>query len=214
VADQEQKQKRVNVIEHPLALSALTALRDKSTPPERFRMMSNLLLMLLTIEGMRDLPVRDRVINATDGASAGRVLGKPVLFISVNRSGLAPVHSIVDQIPNLLMGSISLERSGEKGALEPRLHFSAAPAMDNARVILFQPVVATGNSAAVALDLLRRGGASDMMLITYMVSFEGLNRVHDRFPEVPIWTGAIDSEWNSARGPMRGFGKFSERLFG
>jgi uracil phosphoribosyltransferase len=195
-------------------MGALTALRDKKTGPERFRAMSNLLLMLLTVDALRDLPIREKAISATGGSSLGKVEGKAVLFISVDRSGIGLVHNIVDHIPNLLVGSVSFEPRGEMGGMEPQLHFSAAPALDKARVILFHPIVATGHSAVVALDLLTRAGANDVMLVTYMISFEGLNRIHTRFPEVTIWTGMIDSDWNSTRGPMPGFGKFSERLFG
>src|SRR5471030_941185 len=94
----DQASKSVNVIDHPLALSALTSLRDRKTPPDRFRTMSNLLLMLLTIEALRDLPTRERVISATAGANLGKVEGKPVLFISVNRSGIGLVHNVVDHV--------------------------------------------------------------------------------------------------------------------
>jgi len=213
-AGEDRKSKRVNVIEHPLALGALAALREKKTPPDRFRSMSNLLLMLLTVDALKDLPVRDKVIAATEGSSTVKVEGKPVLFISVNRPGIGLVHNLVDNIPYLLMGSISFGRLGETGDLDPLLHFPAAPALDKSRVILFQPVIATGNSAVVALDLLARAGAGDVMLVTYMISFEGLNRIHSRFGDVPVWTGMVDSDWNSNRGPMPGFGKYAERLFG
>jgi uracil phosphoribosyltransferase len=206
--------KRVNVIEHPLAMSALTSLRDKRTPPDRFRTMSNLLLMLLTIDALRDLPTRDRVISPTAGPNSGKVEGKPVLFISVNRSGIGLVHNVVDHVPNLRAGSISFESHMEAGYMEPQLHLPSTPALDRARVILFQPVIATGHSANIALDLLTKAGSDDAVIVTYMISFEGLNRIHTRFPNVSIWAGMIDSDWNSARGPMPGFGKLSERLFG
>lgn len=207
-------QKSVNVTGHPLALGALTALRDVKTPPERFRQMSNLLLMLLTVDALRDIPTRDRLVAANGGSSVGRVPGVSVLFISVNRAGIGLVHNIGDNIPNLLMGSISFERSSDAADLEPHLHFPAAPSLDRARVVLFHPVVATGHSAIVALDLLKATGATDIVLVTYMISFEGLNRIHSKFPDVPVWTGMIDSDWNSKQGPMPGFGKFSQRLFG
>jgi uracil phosphoribosyltransferase len=208
------REKTVNVVDHPFAQGAIATLRDKNTPPDRFRSMSNLLLTLLTIEATRDLPTRERPVDAVDGAGSGRTIGKPVLFLSVSHSGLGLIHNLADTIPGILVGSISIERTGGSGALEPRLHFAGAPSLDDAHVILFQTVVATGRAATVALDLLRRGGAKDPILLTFLISFQGLNRIHGAFAGVPIWTGAIDSDWNSARGRMPGFGKFSERMFG
>jgi uracil phosphoribosyltransferase len=209
----EEPAKKVNVIDHPIAQNALTVLRDKNTPAERFRVMSNLLLTLLTFEATRDLPLREKSIEAAEGTRVGRVTAKPVLFLSLARSGVGLVHNLVDHIPGLLVGSVSIEKS-DTGLLEPRLHLSTAPSLDNARVILFQPVVSTGNSAVLALDMVKRAGATDPMLVCFMIGFQGLNRVHSAFNEVPIWTAAIDSDWNSARGPIPGFGRFSERLFG
>jgi uracil phosphoribosyltransferase len=209
----EEPAKKVNVIDHPFAQNALSVLRDKNTPAERFRVMSNLLLTLLTLEATRDLPLREKSIEAAEGTRVGRVTAKPVLFLSLARSGVGLVHNLVDHIPGLLVGSVSIEKS-DTGLLEPRLHLATAPSLDNARVILFQPVVSTGNSAQLALDLVKRAGATDPMLVCFMIGFQGLNRVHSAFNEVPIWTAAIDSDWNSARGPIPGFGRFSERLFG
>ena len=204
----------MNIVAHPLAEVALTAMRDRSTPPDRFRSMCNLLLMLLTVEATRSLSTRERRVETDDGIRTGRTFGRPMLFISLNRAGLGLVRNIVELIPNLNAGSISIERSGESGGVEPRLHLSAAPSLDKACVILFQPVVASGASAVVALDLLRRAGAKDPILLSCLVSFQGLTRIHGSFPEVPIWTAAVDSDWNSTRGPMPGFGKFADRLFG
>jgi uracil phosphoribosyltransferase len=213
-AAEQAASKKVNIVAHPLAEAALTALRDKSTPPDKFRVMSNLLLMLLTVEATRNMPTREKIVDSVEGSRVGRTIGQPMLFVSMHRSGLGLVHNIVEHIPNLLAGSISMERSGDAGGVEPRLHLSAAPSLDKASVMLFQPVVASGRSAVVALDLLRRSGAKEPILLSYLTSFQGLTRIHSSFPEVQIWSAAVDTEWNSARGPMPGLGNLSERLFG
>jgi uracil phosphoribosyltransferase len=206
--------KKLNIVAHPLAETALTALRDKGTPPEKFRVMSNLLLMLLTVEATRNLPTREKIVDSSEGSRVGRTIGQPMLFVSMHRSGLGLAHNIAEHIPNLLTGSISMERLGDAGGVEPRLHLSGAPSLDKASVMLFQPVVASGRSAVVALDLLKRSGAKEPILLSYLTSFQGLTRIHGSFPDVQIWSAAVDTEWNSARGPMPGFGKLSERLFG
>jgi uracil phosphoribosyltransferase len=212
-AAEQAASKKVNIVVHPLAETALTAMRDKTTPPDKFRVMSNLLLMLLTVEATRNLPTREKIIDSAEGSRVGRTIGQPMLFVSMHRSGLGLVHNIVEHIPNLLAGSISMERLGDAG-VEPRLHLSAAPSLDKASVMLFQPVVASGRSAVVALDLLTRSGAKDLILVSYLTSFQGLTRIHSSFPDVRILSAAVDTEWNSARGPMPGLGNLSDRLFG
>jgi uracil phosphoribosyltransferase len=94
------------------------------------------------------------------------------------------------------------------------LHIANAPALADVRVILFDPVVASGGSVSQALNLLRRCGAIDVSLISFLVSLPGLSRLQSSFPDLTVWTAAIDSELDPKRGPLPGLGNFAERLYG
>ena len=206
--------KKVNVAEHPLAQHALMALRNKHTASPEFRLISQQLLVLLTIEALRTLPTRDDMVQTHATTHTGPVLAKPVVFLSVTRHGLGLAHKVAELFPNLLVGSISLDQSGDTLGVEPRLHLVNAPALSDVRVILFVPVVATGSSASQALKFIRKAGAADITLLSYLVSFQGLSRLQSTAPELSVWTAAIDSEWDSKRGPLPGLGNFAERLYG
>jgi uracil phosphoribosyltransferase len=230
--------KKVNVAEHPLAQHALMALRNKHTAPAQFRRISNQLLVLLAIEATRSLPTRDDLVETATGAEVtsppwprspnarddaakshstthtGQVLAKPVVLLSLTRHGLGLAHNLTDLIPDLLVGTISLDRTGDNPGAEPRLHLINAPALGDARVILFDPVVATGASASQALNFLRRSGATDITLISFLVSFQGLSRVQTTLPDLAVWTAGIDNEWDSKRGSLAGLGNFGARLYG
>jgi len=206
--------KKTHLLEHPLAQHAVTMLRNKLTSPAQFRTICNQLLVLLTVESARTLPTRDESIETALAPHTGQVLARPVVFLSVTRHGLGLSHAIADFIPGVLVGAVSLERAPDSHAMEPRLHLPNAPALGDVRVILFDPVVASGGSVSVALNLLRRSGATDISLLSFLVSLPGLSRIQSSFPDVTVWTAAIDSEMDPKRGPLPGLGNFAERLYG
>jgi len=206
--------KRVNVVEHPIAAHALTNLRSRQTAPEQFRTFSRQLLVLLALEASRTLPTRDEAVETGAGTCPGRVLAKPVVLLSLSRHALGLAHELASVIPDLVVGTISLGEGSNGQPFSPRLHLVNAPALSDARVILFAPVVATGLSASVALDLLRRSGASEVTLLSFLVSAIGLERVQGAWPELIVWTAAVDTEWDAKRGPRPGLGDFGERLYG
>jgi len=204
----------VNLTEHPLAQHALMALRNKHTPPHDFRQISNQLLVLLTIEATRTLPTRDELVQTHSTTHTGSVIAKPVVFLSITRDGLGLAHNVAQFIPDAVVGTISLDRSNGSASAQPRLHLVNAPALGDVRVILFVPVVATGLSANLALNYVRRAGATDITLISFLVSLQGSISLQKTQPNLNVWTAGIDREWNSKKGPMPGLGNFAERLYG
>ena len=190
------------------------ALRNKFTAAPEFRQHSEQLLVLLAVEALRTLPTRDDMVQTHSTTHTGQVLAKPVIFLSVSRHGLGLAHKAAEFIPHLHVGSISLDRSGDTLGIEPRLHLANAPALGDVRVILFVPVIASGSSASQALKFLRKAGATDITLLSFLVSFQGLSRLQTGMPELNVWTAAIDSDWDSKRGPLPGLGNFAERLYG
>jgi uracil phosphoribosyltransferase len=204
----------VNVVEHPVAQHALTALRNKDTLTKQFRMFSNQLMVLLAIEATRTLPLREEPVKTPAASHVGNALGKPVVFLSLTREGLGLAHTLADYIPEVSIGSITLDHGNTGKPNEPRLHLVNAPVLTEARVILFDPVVGAGFSAGSALHLIRCSGASDVSLLSFLISSPGLKRVQAAIPGLTVWTAAIEPELDARRGPLPGLGNFSERLYG
>jgi len=206
--------RNINVVAHPLARFALAGLRDRQTPPGQFRSYCSQLLAVLAIDSTRTLPTREEPTPPSLEFHGAKVLGKPVVFIALSRHGLGLAHQVADFIPNLSVGLISVRRAENARHLEARLHLVNAPALNEARVILFNPVVATGLSTGIALDLLRNSGAEDVVLLSFLTGAAGLDHILKTFPGLTVWTAAIESDWDCRRGPLPGLGDFGERLYG
>ncbi|HTQ32254.1 MAG TPA: uracil phosphoribosyltransferase [Opitutaceae bacterium] len=203
----------LHVLEHPIAQHALTALRNKHTPTKQFRLFSNQLLALLAMEATRTLPTRTETVETPADTHTGCVLGKPVIFLSLTRHSLGLAHSLADFIPGVSIGAVTLDHGSNDRQLEPRLHLVNAPMLNDARVILFDPVVGTGLSAGCALHLVRRSGASDISLLSFLISAPGLKRVQAAIPNLTVWTAAVEPVLDAKRGPLPGLGNFAERFY-
>jgi uracil phosphoribosyltransferase len=206
--------KKIHIAEHPLAQHALTVLRNKHTLPPQFRLVSNQLLALLVLEATRTLPTRDETVPTAAGEQAGRALLKPVVFLSLARHGLGLAHNMVEVFPNLLVGTVTLEPGKDGQPPQPRLHLVNAPALSDARVILFDPVVTTGQSVGIALNLLRRSGATDISLVSFLIAFPGPGSFASTFPDLTVWTVAMDDSGESKSALKAGLGNFADRLYG
>jgi uracil phosphoribosyltransferase len=204
----------IHVVEHPVAQHTLTALRNKHTPTKQFRVFSNQLLVLMALEATRTLPTRDEPVETPADSHVGRALGKPVIFLSLTRQGLGLAHTLADFIPGMSFGSITLDHGSNGKNREPRLHLVNAPMLTEARVIIFDPVVGAGFSASSALHLIHGAGASDISLLSFLISSPGLKRVQAAIPALTVWTAAIEPELDAKRGPLPGLGSFAERLYG
>jgi uracil phosphoribosyltransferase len=206
--------RKVTVIDHAIARHALTVLRNRHTAQDQFRAFANQLIVLLALEATRTLPTRERLVETMSGPGVGQALGKTVIFLALARHGLGLAHQVADFIPNVAIGTISVEPGGNGQEPESRLCLPNAPALNDARVILFDPVVSTGLSACLALNVLRRSGAADIALISFLVSSVGLERLQATQPELAIWTASVDIEWDPKRGALPSLGDFGERLYG
>ncbi len=200
----------INVVEHPVAQHALTALRNKHTPTKQFRVFSNQLLVLMALEATRTLPVREEPVETPlapfpPGQRAGQ---NRFIFLSLTRQGLGLAHTLADFVPGLSFGSITIDHSSSGKNQEPRLHLVNAPMLTDARVIIFDPVVGAGFSASSALHLIHSAGASDISLLSFLISSPGLKRVQASIPGLTIWTAAIEQAFDAKRGPLPGAGKF------
>lgn len=206
--------KNLTILDHPIAQHALASLRDRQTPMSDFRLHCQQLLLALAFEATRTVPTREKSSSSSDGEGRAKVLAKPVVFLAVTRQALGLTAALADFIPGVAIGSVNVSASPENDRPQARLHLANSPSLGDARIILFDPIIATGLSVTLALNLVRRSGASDISLINFVSSDRGLKRIRETFPTLPIWSGAVDDDWDSKRGPVPGIWNFEERVNG
>ena len=205
--------KGVTVITHPLVRHNLTRLRDRRTRPQEFRRVLGEVSTLMLYEATRSLAVRPRQVRTPLAPAAGFELRRGVVLVPVLRAGLGMLDSILQLIPNARVGFIGLKR--EETTLRALFyHKSLPPDLRDDEVILIDPMLATGGSAVAAMDLISELGARRVRLVNLVATPEGIRRVREHYPALPIFTAAIDRKLNTRGYIVPGLGDAGDRLFG
>ncbi len=200
------------VIQHPLAVHVLTHLRDKTTKPALFRTLAREITLLLALEATRDLATEAKTVETPLEPMTGRVLAKPLAIVPILRAGLGMVEPFVDLFPDVSVGYIGLERDHVTAIAHS--YYCKLPPLAGRRVLVVDPMLATGGSAVQALDVVKAAGARDLALVCIVAAPEGVALVNERHPEVPVFAGAVDRELNSRKYILPGLGDFGDRLYG
>lgn len=204
----------LRIVEHPLARHLLSRLRDRTTPPEDFRRLASRLTQLIVLEATRDLGLVDETVETPLESMVGQRLSERLVVVPILRAGLSMVEPVVSLIPDVLVGHLGLERDETAGAA-PRAYYRKFPALAGRRVLVLDPMLATGGSACMALSFLRSAGAKDGMKLACMVSAPaGIERVRREFPSVEVVTASVDRELDSRAYILPGLGDFGDRLYG
>lgn len=204
----------LHVLDHPLAHHVVTHLRDKSTKPATFRTLCYQISLLLAVEATRDLPTFDKPIETPLEPMIGRVLShQPLVVVPILRAGLGMVQPFLDVFPDVSVGYIGLERDHET-AIARSYYCKLPPVNGSTRVLLVDPMLATGGSAVQAIQALRVRGAVDVALVSIVSAPEGVAHVERHFPQLPIYTAALDRELNDRKYILPGLGDFGDRLYG
>ncbi len=204
----------LHVLDHPLAQHVITHLRDKTTRPATFRTLCYQLSLLLAIEATRDLPTTEKIIETPLERHVGRVLSQqPLIVVPILRAGLGMVQPILDAFPDVSVGYIGLERDHET-AVARSYYCKLPPLTGGSRILLVDPMLATGGSAVQAIQALRDRGAVDITLLSIVSAPEGVAEVDRHFPGLPIFTAALDRQLNDRKYILPGLGDFGDRLYG
>jgi uracil phosphoribosyltransferase len=202
----------LHVLQHPLGTHVLTHLRDKTTKPALFRTLSYQISLLLALEATRDLATEDKLIDTPMEPMTGRVLARPLAVVPILRAGLGMVQPFQDIFPDISIGYVGLERDHTTAIA--RSYYCKLPPLAGKRVVVVDPMLATGGSAAQALDVVKSAGAKEVVFVCIVASPEGVAAVQTSHPEVPIHTGALDRELNPRKYILPGLGDFGDRLYG
>ena len=204
---------RVTVIAHPLVQYNLGRLRDKRTEPEEFRRSLAQVAALMIYEATRSLETRSVSVTTPLAKTTARKLRCDVVLVPVLRAGLGMLNAILDLIPNARVGFIGLKRHEE--TLKAAVYHQSLPRdLSDFEIILIDPMLATGGSSVAALNLLAERKAKRIRIVNLVAAPEGIRYVQRFFPEVPIFTAAVDDHLNDKGYIVPGLGDAGDRLFG
>jgi uracil phosphoribosyltransferase len=206
--------KNVHIIDHPLILHKLTLMRRKETSTTHFRSLLKEISMLLGYEVTRDLPLTLHDIETPLAPmKAPMVGGKKVVIVSVLRAGTGMLDGILKVLPAARVGHIGLYRDPK--TLEPVEYFFKVPsAMEDRQVIVVDPMLATGNSAAAAVAKIKQTGARSIKFMCLLAAPEGIACMHEHHPDVPVYTPAVDERLDENGYIRPGLGDAGDRLYG
>jgi len=204
----------VSEVQHPLVRHKLGLLRDVQTTTEMFRRLVNELTLLLTYEATKEMSLEDvDVETPLEWTKAQRIPGKKIAVCPILRAGMGMLDGVLSLIPVARVGFIGLYRNEE--TLEPVEYYVKLPAdIAEREVLLLDPMLATGNSTAAAVDTLKRAGAQHITLIALIAAPEGVAHIQHDHPDVRIVVAAIDSHLNEKGYIVPGLGDAGDRLYG
>jgi uracil phosphoribosyltransferase len=205
---------RVVEVKHPLVQHKLGMLRDTETPTQLFRLLVNELTLLLTYEATKDLATEEvEVETPLERTTVQRISGKKVAICPILRAGLGMLDGVLSLISGARVGFIGLYRNEE--TLEPVEYYVKLPADIAQRVvILLDPMLATGNSTAAAVQTVKDAGAQSVRLIALIAAPEGIERLVDAHPDVAIVVAGIDRGLDERGYILPGLGDAGDRLYG
>jgi uracil phosphoribosyltransferase len=205
--------KNVSVIKHPLVQNNLTRLRDRRTGSQEFRRVLSEISTLMLYEATRSFAVVPISVTTPLARTSGVRLRREVVLVPILRAGLGMLDSILQLIPHARVGFIGLKRE-ESTLRATSYHKSLPPDLSQFEVVLLDPMLATGGSAVAAMDLLAELGVSHVRMVNLVAAPEGIRRVHAHYPDLPIFTAAIDRKLDEKGYILPGLGDAGDRLFG
>lgn len=204
----------LTVLDHPLIQHKVTLLRDRATPTKEFKQLVAEIAMLMTYEATRDLKLKKVTVETPLEKTQGyRVAGKKLVLVPILRAGLGMVDAICQLIPSARVGHIGLYRDHD--TLQPISYYFKIPAGEPDRLFLvLDPMLATGGSAADAIQKLKDAGASAIKFLCLVAAPEGAKTIYERHPDVRVYAAALDRELNPHGYILPGLGDAGDRLFG
>ena len=204
----------VNVMTHPLIQHKVTLIRSVDTGTKDFRQLLEEIALLMGYEITRDLPLEDAEVQTPLVKTIGKqIAGKKLGIVPILRAGLGMVNGLLELIPMAKVGHVGMYRDPE--TLKPVEYYCKLPSdLSERRIIVTDPMLATGGSAAAAISLLKEKGAKEIQLMCLVAAPEGVEVVNKAHPDVRIYVAALDEKLNDHGYILPGLGDAGDRIFG
>lgn len=202
----------LHILNHPLAHHCLAYLRERTTQPATFRILTHKVTTLLAIEATRQLRTRTRQIDTPLETTYVEVLDETLVVVPILRAGLGMLDAVVQLFPDVTVGYIGLER--DESTAVANSYYRKLPDVRDKTVMLVDPMLATGGSACHALSDIVAHEPAQVLLLCIVAAPEGVARVNEKFPQVQIFAAALDRELNAQKYILPGLGDFGDRLYG
>lgn len=204
----------ITICDHPLIKHKLTMIRDKNTGTNEFRAIVEEIAMLIGYEALRDLELEDVEIETPiEKAMCPVIAGKKSAIVPILRAGLGMVGGLLRLMPAAKIGHIGMYRDEE--TFEPHEYFCKLPSpIEQRRIYLVDPMLATGGSAVDAVKLIKQRGGKDIYFLCVIAAPEGIEKLHAEHPDVKIFVGNLDRELNEKAYICPGLGDAGDRIFG
>lgn len=204
----------LTIVKHPLVKHKLTIMREKHTSTAVFRQLLREISQLLAYEVTHELPMTTkRIETPLQETESPTLAGRKLALISILRAGNGLLDGMLELIPSARVGFVGLYRDEE--TLRPVKYYYKVPELLGERlVIVVDPMLATGNSSAAAVDMLKESGARDIRFLCLLAAPEGVARMKEAHPDVPVVTAALDERLNEFGYILPGLGDAGDRMYG
>ncbi len=205
---------QVHLVDHPLVQHKLTLMRKKEASTNSFRRLLNELSMLMAYEVTRDMAMQDVVIETPlETMTAKMIDGKKLVFVSILRAGNGILDGVLSVVPGARVGHIGLYRD-PKTLQAVEYYFKMPKDMEERDIVVVDPMLATGNSAAAAITRLKQLKPKSIKFLCLLTCPEGIATMHKLHPDVHIYTAAIDRQLSDHGYILPGLGDAGDRIFG
>ena len=206
--------KNLTIVDHPLVRHKLTLMRRKETPTADFRRLLREISLLLAYEVMRDLPLTMSEIETPLAKMRAPVLeGKKLCLVSILRAGNGLLEGMLDLVPSARVGHVGLYRDPET-LVAIEYYYKVPEQLEDRRVIIVDPMLATGNSAIAAVHRVKESSPQSIKFVCLLAAPEGIEAFHDEHPDVPIFTAAVDERLDDHGYIIPGLGDAGDRVYG
>ena len=204
----------ITICEHPLLKHKVSILRNKNTGTNEFRTVVEEIAMLIGYEALRDLEIENvEVETPLETAMCPVIAGKKPAVVPILRAGLGMVDGVLKLMPAAKIGHIGLYRDEE--TFEPKEYYCKLPEpIDQRKIFVVDPMLATGGSAVAAIDFIKQHGGKDITFMCVIAAPEGVERLHKAHPDVKIFVGNLDRGLNEKAYILPGLGDAGDRIFG
>jgi len=203
----------LTIVDNPLIKRDMTILRDEETEAYQFRLALRRIAYSLAISISPSFELDEIEVQTPLEITTGFKIRKQIVLVPVLRAGLSLVNSFIEMIPRAKVGHIGLQR--DEKTLKPVDYYYKTPKnLDQSKTIVLDPMLATGGSASAAIQFLKQRGAADCIMVCLIAAPEGVDKMNEDHPDVPIFTSALDRELDQNGFIVPGLGDAGDRTFG